>query len=394
LLINKPTFDANWNNINEGYTTGIAVSIGVITIFYTGIAGLPSSIITDKFQGIIMALLVLILTIAVTSNSDNQITHDEFKEASNWTEDGFYALVTLFIAILCAELFNQSTWQRVWASKDTPSLRRGFAIGSLLVFLLMMFFGIMGMIAYAKDPVAYDTWMKFAYLSFFDLLLPLGTGWHVVTLILVTALAASSIDSLQNGMTSILSRDLLKVADFFNVSPDIVKWTSRLALIAINIAAIVKSSERYSVLSLFLVADLVCATSVFPVFLGLLDPKKWGVLSPTELGAFLGCISGIVCVLVIGLIIDYDKYSSDPFQYFWLENGDICALCGTETMWTFIITPLVSLVATVIFTFLHVAIRGDIARSPLIAIGAFDDTDDAKVEELADGGKEVEETAA
>lgn len=39
LMINKPTLGENWDNINEGYTTGIAVSIGVITIFYTGIAG-------------------------------------------------------------------------------------------------------------------------------------------------------------------------------------------------------------------------------------------------------------------------------------------------------------------------------------------------------------------
>ena len=276
-----------------------------------------------------MVVLVLTLTIAVTSNSDNKVTFDEFKVASNWTEDGFYALVTLFIAIMCAELFNQSTWQRVWASKDTPSLRRGFAIGSLLVFLLMMFFGIMGMIAYAKDPVSYDTSMKYAYLSFFDLLLPLGNGWHVVTLVLVTALAASSIDSLQNGMTSILSRDLLKIAEVFDISADIVKWTSRLALVAINIAAIVMSSFRYSVLSLFLVADLVCATSVFPVFLGLLKPEKYGVLSPTEVGAFLGCISGIVCVLVIGIVIDSDSelklsISQKILDVYWHDVKSIC----------------------------------------------------------------------
>jgi hypothetical protein len=55
------------------------------------------------------------------------------------------------------------------------------------------------MIAYANDPEAYDSGEKLAFLAFFDLLEPMGNGWHVLVLILVTALAASSIDSLQNG---------------------------------------------------------------------------------------------------------------------------------------------------------------------------------------------------
>ena len=125
----------------------------------------------------------------------------------------------------------------------------------------MMFFGIMGLIAYANDPESYDTYQKYAYLAFFDLLLPLNEGWHILTLIFVTALAASSVDSLQNGITSILSHDLV---DTLKVSPTIVRWISRLALVAVNITAIRKAAERYDVLSLFLVADLVCATSDAP----------------------------------------------------------------------------------------------------------------------------------
>ena len=75
-------------------------------------------------------------------------------------------------------------------------MRKGFMIGSILVFFLMMFFGVMGMIAYANDPEAYDSGEKLAFLAFFDLLEPLKDGWNIVVLILVTALAASSIDSL------------------------------------------------------------------------------------------------------------------------------------------------------------------------------------------------------
>jgi len=38
-------------------------------------------------------------------------------------------------------------------------------------------------------------------------------------------------------------------------------------------------------------------------------------------------------------------------------------------MWTFIITPLVSLAGTVLFTGLDIAIRGDNARQPIFEFG-------------------------
>ncbi len=171
LLVGKETFDwVEMINLNVDYTSGIAISIGVLTVFYTGVAGLPASIVTDKFQGVMVAGLVILLTIVVCAVPENKITPEQYAAASNWTADGFYAMVILIIAIISAELFNQATWQRVWAAKDTQSMRRGFGLGSVLVFFLMTFFGIMGMIGYAKDSAAYDSFTKFAYLAFFDLL--------------------------------------------------------------------------------------------------------------------------------------------------------------------------------------------------------------------------------
>ena len=59
--------------------------------------------------------------------------------------------------------------------------------------------------------------------------------------------------------------------------------------------------------------------------------------------------------------------ATGPFSYFWLTNGDICALCGPKTMITFIITPLVGLFFTFFFSILDIAIRGEAARKPLFA---------------------------
>jgi len=370
-VTNVQTVDYSGDNpvdINKRYTTIIAVSIMVATVLYTGVAGLPSSIVTDKFQGIMMGGLVLLLTIVVVSVPENRVSPQQFGEASNLTVDGFYAMVILVIAIISAELFNQATWQRVWAAKDTTAMRRGFGLGSVLIFFLMMFFGIMGMIGYAKDPDSYDSFEKYAYLAFFDILLPLAQGWHILVLIFVTSLAASSVDSLQNGITSILS------ADFLNLSanPERIKWLNRGVLLAVNIAAVAQSCARHNVLALFLVADLVCATAVFPVFLGLIPTEgKYRFLSPTELGAFMGCIGGISAVLVIGCVYDYESYGSNPFGFFWLKTKDaqLCALCGTTRMWTFIITPIASLIVTVVMTIADLMIRGEHrARKPIFTL--------------------------
>merc|ERR1712087_516810 len=106
------------------------------------------------------------------------------------------------------------------------------------------------MVAYANDPDSYESFTKLAYLSFFDIISPLNQAWYVIVLILVTALCASSVDSLQNGLAAVLSKDLM--ANKLSIN-----W-SRIIVIAFNIPAIIQALEKYDVIQLFLVADLVC----------------------------------------------------------------------------------------------------------------------------------------
>mmetsp|Transcript_3998 Transcript_3998/g.11723 ORF Transcript_3998/g.11723 Transcript_3998/m.11723 type:complete len:611 (-) Transcript_3998:181-2013(-) len=370
LLVGRDTTGSK----NEGYTTSVTISVAAFTLFYTTVAGLPASIFTDKFQGLIVVILCFTLLLACTTASENAISKSEFDKASNWTNDGFIALVTLFIAICSAELFNQGSWQRVWASKTNHDLRVGMSVGCLLIFLVMMFFGIMGMIAYANDPDAYDNFSKLAFLSFFDLLLPMGKPWWITTLVVLTTLNASSVDTLQNGLASVLSRDLTRHKLSMN-------W-SRLVVLAFNIPAIIQASQRFDVIQLFLVADLVCSTAVMPLFFGLMEQDielfsgRITIPAPTEVGSFLGCISGLVAVIVNGQINGVNKaqnpytgkvYERGPLSYFWLTNGYDCALCGKKTMWTFIIVPLVAGFMTFVFTKLDLLLRGENrARQPLL----------------------------
>jgi len=343
----------------------VSVSIGVITVFYTSVGGLPASIITDKFQGLMIGLLAIMLLFAVSVHPDNQITPEEFDRVSNWTGDGAMAGVTLFLAILPASMFNLGTWQRVWAAKSDADMKKGFLGGSALIFSLMMFFGIMAMLAYSKDPEAYDTFDKLPYLSFFDLLEPLAPVWHIFTLILVTSLNASSIDTLQNALMSTFSTDLVWLQQSRGYSEQAPKWIARVMIVCINIPAVYMSTKGYQILPLFLLADLVCACAVLPLFLGLIEEDKGFISAPTELGALLGVISAICTVLIIGVVVEAE---GGVFDYFWLDNSTLCALCGSKTMITFIITPLAGGFFCFLFSKLDVLVRGEAAaRKPLLA---------------------------
>jgi len=358
----------------------VTIPLGVFTLFYTTLAGLPASIVTDKFQAVIIAILSVMVLISLGTVEENRVTSTQFAKASNWTADGLVVAVTLVIALLCAELFNQGNWQRVWAAESVPAMRKGFNIGALMVFLLMMFCGIMGMIAYAKDSYHYDLncWdlddaaagAKCEYLSFFDVLEPLSNFWHVLVLVLVTSLAASSVDSLQNALSCIFSRDLVKLG-----------WNplfiTRCLLFALNVPAVILGARGYDVISLFLIADIVCATAVLPLFMGLQTSDKLGgwLPAPTELGSFMGCMTGALTVIVNGTINE----ESNPFKYFLLQNGAACALCGTKTMVSFIITPIFSLIGTYLVSLIDISVRGERARQPIFHF-KFDEeeTDDEK----------------
>lgn len=364
LIVGVDTFDPTTVN----YTRSIAISLSVMTFFYTSVAGLPASIVTDKYQAGLMFTLVFILLVVACSNPANQVTKEEFAKASNWTSDGATAAVTLFIALACAEMFNQGNWQRVWAAKTVGDMRKGFAWGSFLVFLLMTFFGIMGMLAYANYPDEFDNGEMYYYLGFFELLRPLSTFWHVLVLIIVTALAASSVDTLQNAIGCIFSADLLG----FGMSDAKITWITRVLVFGINIPAVIMSSQRFDVIGLFLVADIVCATAVLPVFLGLITEDIGFIPAPTEVGSFLGIITGIGAVLVNGKILGFTEatsygevIASGAWSYFWLTNSTQCALCGKETMITFIVVPLVAGFFTLFFSKIDIMLRGDRARKPL-----------------------------
>jgi len=378
---------------SDEYTRKVIIAtLCVITLAYTMLCGLPASVVTDRIQGVMICGFILFFTILVSAK--NRVSASELKAASKSTTSGFVVMVTLIIAVLAAELFNAGQWQRVYAAKSTQDLRKGLALGAALIFIVMWFFGVLGVIAAAKFADDFANFDKYHYKAFFYLAENLGKGWHVLILIFATALCVSSVDSIQNGLTSVLYRDILNYGVPVN--------SVRVICAALNVGAIFVAIDKIDVLSLFLMVDLVCALAAPALYLGVIrkDINKF-IVAPTEVGALMGIVSASIAVIVQGAVLDLDgawtdvygsvhstKAAADlwgppsihrawgPFGNFWLpdgttvEGGGLQAFGGKRTLLTFILATVFSTFGTMFFSWLDIYFRGERARKPLIEFKA------------------------
>lgn len=83
--------------------------VSIATMLYTSLAGLPASIWTDRLQGVVMVVFILVTLIACFTNLD--IGSAEWGSVSTWTDKGFESLVTLIVSVLGAGLLDMGSWQ-------------------------------------------------------------------------------------------------------------------------------------------------------------------------------------------------------------------------------------------------------------------------------------------
>ena len=248
----------------------------------------------------------------------------------------FESGLALVVAITAAEMFSQGNWQRVYASKDDDSLRKGALLAAAMVFPLVFAMGFLGTVAAGRGGVA-DPSIAFFYV--------LGeTSFLVasVLIVLVVSLVCSSADTLQNAIVASYSRDIS------DGGMDLI--TSRLATVAMIPLAIYMASgptisgfeiNALSVFGIFLFADMLAAATVSPVLLTL-----WGGVSSR--GAFLGCLAGFASVALYGL--QYPPSGSDFYMY--IINPTVDAIPahegGLTNLWAFLSAIVGSTVVTVV----------------------------------------------
>lgn len=254
----------------------VIVAVAGTTLAYTALGGLRASLQTDRWQALLLvALLLLIggwLLVAAPANAFDQPLPAIPVSAA------LSVALTLVIAVTAANLFHQGYWQRLWAARDNASLVRASWIGGLGTVAAIALLGGLGMLA-VMSGVALGT----PPMPFFALLEQAPPWLLIAVLVLAVALVASSIDTLQSGVVSLLVNEV----------PGFSVRMARWATVLLMIPVVLVSLQGYSVLRLFLIADLLCATAVVPVLMGL-----WSRTGPRA--AIAGCLAGLVGAVVPG----------------------------------------------------------------------------------------------
>ena len=264
-----------------------AIIVGFLTVAYTAYGGLRASIFTDSIQFTLILPLLLIIFVAAVVALDgfgpafDPVSDNRPELLSLTHSSGIEFGVVLIIAILAANMFHQGFWQRVYTAKDDNALRQGFAISGAIVVPVIFLAGLLGVMAVGNDVVDNPS------VALFSLVQAVMPTWAVLALlILALMLVMSSLDTLLNGIASAVTADLARFKPDFG-GPQLLR-SSRLITVVLILPAILLASRGYSVLYMLLIADLVCAAALFPVFWGLYSRRFTGQ------AALASCIVGLV----------------------------------------------------------------------------------------------------
>ena len=245
----------------------------------------------------------------------------------------YTAGLTFFIAVAATNLFHQGNWQRVFSAKNNSTLRNSLIYSSFLIFFIVFWMGYSGLIAYSLNPEVIPD------LGFFDLLLKDKNSFTVIgVLVLALSLTLSTIDTLINAISSLI----IVNGDQINKSlkgKEIKKKTNKIIFL-LSIVVFIFASKGYSILYLFLLADLLCSAAVVTIFYGFFNRKINSNL------AFLS----IICGLLFGLLF----FPSQNFQTSILVGN----LISLNAFSTFIKSNLlfISFAVSLIIPFLMVSI--------------------------------------
>ena len=309
----------------------------IICLLYVLRGGFKLSVITDKYQFIFIALIILLSIFLILGDIESP-SFELIKKNSPLLIDKNYlpnytAGLTFFIAVAATNLFHQGNWQRVFSAKNNSTLRNSLIYSSFLIFFIVFWMGYSGLIAYSLNPEVIPD------LGFFDLLLKDKNSFIVIgVLVLALSLTLSTIDTLINAISSLIIVNGEQINK--SLKGKEIKKKANKIIFLLSIVVFIFASKGYSILYLFLLADLLCSAAVVTIFYGFFNRKINSNL------AFLS----IICGLLFGLLF----FPSQNFQTSILVGN----LISLDAFSIFIKTNLlfISFAVSLIIPFLMVSI--------------------------------------
>ena len=252
-------------------TSGLIVctAIAVVTFLYLNLSGFKASLVTDRFQGIsIIALLIIVLVLWISQNGISNIIEASYDGGLNtFTFASFKSALAVILAVTAAEIFSQGYWQRTYSAIDENVIKKSSIYAGLGCFVTVLVLGIAG-------SAGAGFGIENPSLSFIQQI-EFNTFSRILVIVLCTMLVASSIDTLQSAISSTMALDLVKRG----VSE------AKIITLIITFGSLGLSFYVTNIFSVFLFADLLAVCLVFPAFYKIKSRKtSQGIVIPTSLG--------------------------------------------------------------------------------------------------------------
>jgi len=289
-----------------------AALIIITTLIYTLYGGLRASIFTDNLQFFIVLILLLISSYYLYFLNLNDISLEIVKNNSSHLLSSEYipnytAGLTFFVAVAATNLFHQGNWQRVFAAKNNKVLIKSLLFSFIIIIPIVFFMGISGIIAISIDNKVNPD------LAFFSVLLKDKAEFlSIVIIILAVSLTISTVDTLVNAISSIVIVDGKKIyrkstkSDFLSLS--------KFFIIILSIVSFFIASKGYSILYLFLLADLLCCAAAFTIFYGFYQKRfnERNAILSISFGLFLGLLlfpnPDFSKSVLVGILLPFDMF--------------------------------------------------------------------------------------
>ena len=287
----------NYISGTELWITSLIIIIA--TLAYTLYGGLRASIFTDNIQMVVIVALLFISAFYLVSFTNDQFSFSFIKEKSPHLLSASYipnytAGLTFFIAVAATNLFHQGNWQRVYAAKNNEVLKKSLIVAFVIIIPIVFFMGFSGLVAVSANPKVIPD------LGFFSLLLSEQTEFlSLIIVILGLSLTISTVDTLVNAISSLIVVDgeatlnLNKKTNYLRLS--------KYCIVVLSIIAFVIASKGFSVLYLFLLADLFCCAFVLTVFYSFYNKKL------NEKTAYISIIIGLIGGFLLFPAPDFSK---------------------------------------------------------------------------------------
>ncbi|KAF2643070.1 hypothetical protein P280DRAFT_394660, partial [Massarina eburnea CBS 473.64] len=278
-----------------------------VTTIYTSIGGFKVSFITDNIQGVmVLGLIILgVISVGVETHIDRTlIAQSGFLDSSLL---GWQLIYILPVAILTNDFFLSGFWMRTFAARTDKDLWIGVSLASAGVCIILTLVGVGGLLAAWSGAWRLDD-EENGYLAFF-LLLEQLPAWVVgVVLVMVVSLSTSAFDSFQSAIISTGSNDLFR--NKLNI------WVIRAFVVVLIVPVVVVALKSPDILQIFLISDLVSASVVPCLVIGLSDRFYWW----RGFDFVVGGLGGVFTIFLFGLVY-YEGNADLAGKLILLEGG-------------------------------------------------------------------------